>query len=113
MPGPSNESHSSRTTLVRFGAKEAALIVDEGEWWRLFSPIMVHAGILHILPNVAIQVPPPPSPFAYHIMDLLPSASFSQLRVGGYLNLVFGTFNWFFIYLISGVFGELMRLVVQ
>ena len=44
------------TTLVRFGAKETALIVDEKQWWRLFSPIMVHAGILHILPNVAIQV---------------------------------------------------------
>ena len=32
-----------------------------------------------------------------------------QLRVGGYLNLVFGTWNWFWIYLVSGVFGEMMR----
>ena len=49
-------TYYSSTTLVRFGAKETALIVDEQQWWRLFSPIMVHAGILHILPNVAIQV---------------------------------------------------------
>ena len=34
---------------------------------------------------------------------------FAQLRVGGYLNLVFGTWNWFWIYLVSGVFGEMMR----
>lgn len=32
-----------------------------------------------------------------------------QLRVGGYLNLVYGTPKWLFIYLASGIFGAMMR----
>jgi rhomboid protease GluP len=74
------------TTLVRFGAKEAALIIIKSQWWRLVSPIMVHSGILPMLPNVAIQ-----------------------LWVGGYLNLVYGSWKWFWIYLVSGVFGVMTR----
>eukprot|EP01034_Spumella_vulgaris_P033822 gene33822-41725_t len=70
--------------MVRFGAKEAGLIVEKKEWWRLGSSIMLHAGIFHILPNIAIQ-----------------------LRVGGYLNLVYGTPKWLWIYVVSGVFGEM------
>lgn len=73
------------TTLVRFGAKETGLIVYRKQWWRLFSAIMLHAGVLHLVSNV-----------------------FIQLRVGGYLNLVYGTPKWLTIYLVSGVFGNLM-----
>lgn len=43
-------------SMVRFGAKESALIVRRKEWWRIISPTMLHAGIIHIVPNVAIQV---------------------------------------------------------
>lgn len=43
-------------SMVRFGAKESALIIKHGEWWRIISPTMLHAGIIHIVPNVAIQV---------------------------------------------------------
>ena len=28
----------------------------EKQWWRLISPIAVHAGIIHLLSNVIIQV---------------------------------------------------------
>jgi membrane associated rhomboid family serine protease len=69
------------TTLVRYGAKYAGLIVYERQWWRLISPIAVHAGIIHLISNVVIQ-----------------------LRVGGYLNLVYGTWKWFTIYLLSGIY---------
>lgn len=72
------------TTMVRFGAKDTSLILYRGQWWRLFSPIMLHAGVIHLLSNVLIQ-----------------------LRVGGYLNLVFGNFSWITIYLMSGVFGNI------
>lgn len=72
--------------MVRYGAKEAGLIVVKNEWWRLIASIMLHGGIWHIIPNVAIQ-----------------------LRIGGYLNLVYGTPKFLFIYLISGIFGGMMR----
>jgi hypothetical protein len=42
--------------LINFGAKEAGLIVKRGEWWRCITAIFLHAGILHILSNGAIQV---------------------------------------------------------
>jgi len=52
--------------MVRFGAKEAGLIVWKNEWWRLLSSIMLHGGILHIIPNGAIQVI---NPFFINMMD--------------------------------------------
>ena len=59
-------------------------MVYKDEWWRLFSPIMLHAGVIHLVSNV-----------------------FIQLRVGGYLNLVFGTKRWLIIYILSGVYGNM------
>lgn len=44
--------------MVRFGAKEAGLIVYKNEWWRLLSSVMLHGGIFHMIPNGAIQVFP-------------------------------------------------------
>ena len=75
------------TTLVRFGAKEAALMLYKREWWRLLSPIMLHAGIFHLLSNVFIQI-----------------------RIGAYLNIVYGNLKWLIIYLLAGIFGNMMSL---
>ena len=33
-------------TLIQMGAKVAALIVYRQQWWRLFVPIFLHAGVL-------------------------------------------------------------------
>mmetsp|Transcript_1930 Transcript_1930/g.4613 ORF Transcript_1930/g.4613 Transcript_1930/m.4613 type:complete len:505 (-) Transcript_1930:909-2423(-) len=46
MIGPSAES------LLELGAKQSSLIVNEGEWFRLFSPMVLHAGIIHYLLNM-------------------------------------------------------------
>ena len=48
--------------------------------------MVLHAGVIHLLSNVLIQ-----------------------LRIGGYLNLVYGTWKWLLIYIGSGLFGELLR----
>lgn len=76
------------TTMVRYGAKEAGLLVYRHEWWRLFTPIFLHAGVVHILSNGIIQ-----------------------LRVGGYLNLVFGTPQWLFVYFASGIYGNMLSCI--
>lgn len=75
-------------TLVRFGAKEAALMIYKDQWWRLISAIMLHGGIWHILSNVLIQ-----------------------MRVGGYLNILFGTPQWLWIYFYSGAFGYMCSCI--
>ncbi|MFC6261213.1 rhomboid family intramembrane serine protease [Levilactobacillus fujinensis] len=37
--------------LITFGAKVNVLI-QQGEWWRLFTPIFLHIGFTHILMNM-------------------------------------------------------------
>jgi rhomboid protease GluP len=37
------------------GAKNAARILIDGEWWRLLSPMLLHSSVGHLLVNVAIQ----------------------------------------------------------
>ena len=78
------------TILVRFGAKEAALMKYYNQWWRLFSAIFVHAGVLHLIPNV-----------------------FIQLQVGGYLNVIFTTPVWLWIYIVSGMFGFMLSCIFE
>ena len=75
-------------TLVEWGAKEAALMKYRGEWWRLITPIMLHAGWMHMATNGLIQ-----------------------LRIGGYLNLLFGTPRWLFIYFAAGIYGTMCSFV--
>ena len=46
MIGPSAE------TLIKVGARDTELIVENGEWFRIFSPLILHAGIIHYLINM-------------------------------------------------------------
>jgi membrane associated rhomboid family serine protease len=34
------------------GAKQTSLIVIHGEWYRLFSPMFLHAGVIHYVLNM-------------------------------------------------------------
>jgi len=42
----------SAQTLIAVGAKQTSLIVDKNEWLRLFTPMLLHAGIIHYFINM-------------------------------------------------------------
>ncbi len=44
--GPSSE------TLIKCGARDTSLIVNEGQWYRLFTPMILHAGLVHFFVNM-------------------------------------------------------------
>lgn len=46
MVGPSAE------TLIGMGAKDAGLIVNNDEWWRLLTSAFLHAGLVHYVVNM-------------------------------------------------------------
>ncbi len=73
--------------LIRFGAKVNILIL-EGEWWRLFTPIFIHIGLLHLVMN-----------------------SIALYFLGVFAERIFGNLRFVFIYLFAGVAGTLSSLL--
>eukprot|EP01090_Pellita_catalonica_P004487 TRINITY_DN1430_c0_g1_i1.p2 TRINITY_DN1430_c0_g1~~TRINITY_DN1430_c0_g1_i1.p2 ORF type:complete len:171 (+),score=34.11 TRINITY_DN1430_c0_g1_i1:95-607(+) len=43
-------------TLLDFGAKAYYEIVDDYQLWRFFTPIFLHAGVIHIVMNMIFQL---------------------------------------------------------
>ena len=81
--GPSAE------TLITCGAKYGILMRSPyNQWWRWFTPIFLHAGIIHILFNLTLQI-----------------------RVGVELERRFGTYRIAIIYFLSGVNGIVLSTV--
>jgi rhomboid protease GluP len=69
--------------LIKYGAKFNPLI-QAGEWWRFFTPIFLHVGFLHLLMN-----------------------TFALYYLGMTVERLYGSWRFFFIYLIAGFFGTL------
>lgn len=42
--------------LSYWGGKNSYEILYDGEYWRMVSPILLHAGIIHLICNVAVQL---------------------------------------------------------
>lgn len=70
--------------LIRFGAN-SKILVAEGERWRLFTASFIHIGFFHILFNM------------YFFYSL-----------GPVFERLFGSMNFLIIYLIAGIFGNLL-----
>jgi len=79
--GPSVES------LVDVGAKFGPSIV-KGDWWRFFSPIFLHVGVVHLFVNMLMQI-----------------------RVGRSLEISYGAIRIGTIYLLCGIYGNILSAI--
>ncbi|KAL7565725.1 hypothetical protein ACA910_005419 [Epithemia clementina (nom. ined.)] len=43
----------SADTLIRLGALDTGKIVNDGQWFRLLTPVLLHAGLIHFALNMA------------------------------------------------------------
>jgi len=73
--------------LVALGAKFVPDIL-QGQWWRFFTAIFLHVGVIHFVMNMLFQ-----------------------LRVARSLEISYGAFRIAPIYLLCGVFGNLISAI--
>lgn len=76
--------------LSYWGGKNAYDILYGHEYWRLFTPILLHAGIFHLLCNVAVQ-----------------------LDTGAFFEREWGSLIWLIVYLGSAASGSILSVIVS
>lgn len=82
-----NGGSNNPYTLIEFGAKYNPAIL-EGEWWRLFSSMFLHVGILHLLMNML-----------------------ALYYLGTLVERIYGKWRFLLIYLLGGLGGSLASFV--
>ena len=75
------------SVLLKLGATYNPAIVMKNQWWRLFTALFLHIGIMHIASN-AIMI----------------------WYIGQYAEPIFGHLRFLLLYLASGVGGNLLSL---
>ncbi|WEV44256.1 rhomboid family intramembrane serine protease [Lactobacillus sp. ESL0684] len=75
------------TVLIELGAMNKKVILEAGQWWRLFTAQFLHIGIMHLISNVVM---------IYYL--------------GTYLEQILGHWRFLLIYLLAGVGGNLLSL---
>ncbi|KAM7253883.1 hypothetical protein ACFE04_031565 [Oxalis oulophora] len=78
------------STLKRLGALDRRLVQHKNQWWRLFSCMWLHAGLIHLLANML-----------------------SLLFIGIQLEQEFGFLRIGLLYVLSGLGGSLMSCLNQ
>ncbi|WP_456274044.1 rhomboid family intramembrane serine protease [Bacillus sp. AK031] len=73
--------------LIKYGAKYNPLIL-QGEWWRFFTPVIIHIGFLHLLMN-----------------------TFALYFLGTAVERMFGNARFLFIYIFAGFSGTLASFI--
>ncbi|WP_035179316.1 rhomboid family protein [Alkalihalobacterium bogoriense] len=73
----------SISVLIEFGAKYNPAI-EEGEWWRFFTSMFLHIGLLHLFMN-----------------------SLALYFLGTAVERIYGSFRFLFIYVIAGIVGSI------
>lgn len=74
--------------LSEWGGKNTTLILEDGEWWRLITPIFLHAGVIHLIGNIMVQI-----------------------ETGVFFEREWGTFRWLIIYLVSAVGSSALSVI--
>jgi len=69
---------------IRFAGMGINYLISNGEWWRLLTPMFLHAGIAHLLFNM-----------------------FSLFVFGPELEKVCGKMRFFTLYMLAGIFGNI------
>src|SRR5690606_25315449 len=82
-----NGGSTNVETLIQYGAKFNPLILA-GEWWRFFTPIFLHIGLLHLLMN-----------------------TLALYYLGTAVERIFGRVRFLWIYLFSGFAGSVASFV--
>lgn len=75
------------STLIKFGAKENSLIIA-GEWWRFFTPIILHIGFFHLVMN-----------------------TLALYFLGSAVERIFGRTRFLVVYLLAGFSGSLASFI--
>ena len=77
-------------TLDRYGAKDDFAIIHLGQWWRLITPIFLHAGILHLAVN-----------------------SYSLFAVGPLFERCVGRARFLYVYFFAGICGSIFSVAAS
>lgn len=84
-----NGGSMNTATLIHFGAKYNPLIL-QGEWWRFFTPMFLHIGILHLLMNTV-----------------------ALYYIGSQVERIIGNGRFLFLYLLAGFSGSVFSFIVS
>lgn len=77
-------------SLSYWGGKNGYQIAVKVEIWRLFTPVLLHAGFIHLLCNIAIQ-----------------------LETGAFFEREWGSGLWFVIYIVSAIGSSILSCISQ
>lgn len=80
---------ASTGVLVRFGAKDSALIW-QGQYWRLLAPVFLHAGFVHLAAN-----------------------SYALWQLGRLVELLYGPYRMLAVYLSAGILATTASLIAS
>lgn len=78
---------TNTNVLVEFGARMTPLI-QQGQWWRLITPVFLHIGLMHIVVN-----------------------SITIYYIGTQIEMIFGHWRFLMIYFLSGITGNIASFV--
>lgn len=84
-----NGGSTNTATLIDFGAKSSPYIL-QGEWWRFFTPIVIHIGFVHLLMN-----------------------TISLYLIGAEVERIYGNTRFLLIYLFAGFSGTLASFIMS